>query len=128
LKNALAIATAAAALVVSSSVVHAAEIGKETPCGIVLKAFDRQVSIPEIVTTIRNVMQDLDDRHTNAGEVGALAPLSDQGMPQSSLWRLRTVETIPENSYETPPLKPIWACGLCSKCLAVDNSCLMCCV
>jgi hypothetical protein len=80
LKVTLSLATAALVVLVSSPAIRAAEISEKTACGVVVTAFDRQDSIPEIVTTITNVMQTLDDTHTSAGEPGVLAPLSDQGM------------------------------------------------
>lgn len=74
------VAMAVAILLSRSPVAAAAEFGGATPCAKVVSSFDQQRYVPQIVTTITNVMVGLDDIHTNAGERGALAPLSDQGM------------------------------------------------
>lgn len=80
LKPTLIMMTATVALVGLSQPLHAADIGEKTACGIVVASFDRKESVPEIVTTIKNVMETLDETHTDAGEQGVLAPLTDQGM------------------------------------------------
>ena len=80
MKNPLVIVTLLATLPTFSPAIYAAEIGEKTACGIVVASFDRKESVPGIVTTIRNVMETLDETHTDAGEQGVLASLSDKGM------------------------------------------------
>lgn len=70
-------------------IAQAAGINEVSSCAMALKAFDSEDrdGIFEAGTTIKNVMQDLDDMHTKNGEPGALAALSDKGQknPQKKL-------------------------------------------
>lgn len=74
------------------SMVQAAGINETTSCAVAIKAFENEDrdGIIEAGTTIKNVMQSLDDIHTNNGEAGVLAPLSDKGM--SSIIALALVD------------------------------------
>jgi hypothetical protein len=66
---------------VLGSVALAAEITERTPCSVAIKAWnDKDIdAVRDVGLFIENTMQDLDFKHTDNGEPGIMAGMTDQG-------------------------------------------------
>ncbi len=60
----------------------AAEITERTPCSVAIKAWDdRDIDlVRDVGLFIENTMQDLDSNHTDNGEPGIMAGMTDHGL------------------------------------------------
>lgn len=70
-----------AAALLASPLAHAQEITDKTPCNMLLAAIDSEKSdrIRPFKIYIFNTMEDLDSKHTQQGDPGIMAQLSDEG-------------------------------------------------
>ena len=59
----------------------AADITERTPCSIAIKAWDNKDrdTVREVGLFVENTMQDLDSNHTDNGEPGIMADMTDHG-------------------------------------------------
>jgi hypothetical protein len=68
-----------ASIAATGSAAIAAEVTDRTPCSVAVKAFDDKdmEAVREVGLFIENTMQDLDFKHTDNGEPGIMAGMTD---------------------------------------------------